>query len=615
MNFIYNLSTNYPLFGLSVSLLLFLGFNQLGTIILKNKNINNIISEVSDPEYQKILIAVNCVMIFLFPIFLFYRFSTELILLLTLILIVLGIIQCIFFLQRYQFYIEIIKKQKLENLVIIIFLIIYFTLSMAPITHADALGYHEVVAKFIADNRTFPKELNNFQNLLAGSGEVMMSLSFLFNSEQLGNLIQYSGLLSIVGVIRKNSNNKLLFSLLVLSTPVIIFLCSSPKPQLFPLASNILIFTIIFFNKATSILHKKNLTYLTIIILTFLINSINTKFSFMLSGVILYLLSVNYFFKKSFLKEFLFLSLVFSCLFYFPYIYWKFDNWGGHIYQYILNPFPTHLLGINNFENYLINYKRGLSLIYLLVPRNLGEFTNTIGICLIFFFLIPKIESKLRLKILLIILFYFGVVVYKGQITGRFLVEPIFWLLIILSKENLRIHNLFKIPVYIQSSIVLLFILFGSYNLFPGSISKQYYEKTMNKFANGYSLFFWANSLIKDDGAIISMHRSISLGNNKTISTDFLNYLTEKDDPEIYINLIQKYAPKYFLTFQNSINNNNKNLSIFKNCLGRVVSKKNEIGYYTGRNPFNKGEVYAGLLYELKTNNLLNCIDMKLLRK
>ena len=126
MHLIHNLSSNYPLFGLFISLLLFLGLNQLGSLICKNKDINNIITEVSDPEYQKVLIAVNCVMIFLFPIFLFYKFSTELILLLTLILIVLGIIQCIFFLQRYQFYIEIIKKQKLENLVIIIFLIIYF---------------------------------------------------------------------------------------------------------------------------------------------------------------------------------------------------------------------------------------------------------------------------------------------------------------------------------------------------------------------------------------------------------------------------------------------------------------------------------------------------------
>ena len=81
MNFIYSLSINYPLFGLSVSLLLFLGFNQLGTIILKNKNIYSIISELSDVRYQKTLIAINFAMIFLFPIILFFKFSKEFILL------------------------------------------------------------------------------------------------------------------------------------------------------------------------------------------------------------------------------------------------------------------------------------------------------------------------------------------------------------------------------------------------------------------------------------------------------------------------------------------------------------------------------------------------------
>jgi hypothetical protein len=59
MNFIYNLSTNYPLFELFISLLLFLGFNQFETIILKNKNIYSIISELSNIQYQKTLLAVN----------------------------------------------------------------------------------------------------------------------------------------------------------------------------------------------------------------------------------------------------------------------------------------------------------------------------------------------------------------------------------------------------------------------------------------------------------------------------------------------------------------------------------------------------------------------------
>ncbi len=613
MNFIYNLSTNYPLFGLSVSLLLFLGFNQLGTIILKNKNIYSIISEVSDTQYQKTLLAVNFSMIVLFPIVLFFQFSKEFILLFALCLIILGIIQSIEFIKKWKFYIQMVNKVNSTNIIIILFLVGYFFLSISPITHADALGYHASVAKFIAHSGRFPSELNNFENLLSGSGEIVMSLGFLFNSEQLGNLVQFSGLLSLIGVVRKNSNDKRLFSLLILSTPLIIFLCSSPKPQLFSIASNALVFTIILFNRANFLLNRKILFFIAITILVFLTNSINSKFSFILSGGILYLASLVYFYKKNFLKLFLFLSIIIFSFFYFPNIYWKFYNWGGDIYQYILNPFPTHLPGFNNFESYLTNYRRDIPLIYLLIPMSKGTFTNTIGVCLIFLFFIPRIQFELRIKIILIILFYLAIVSIKGQITGRFLVEPIFWLIIILSKNGLKINNLFKIPLYIQSCVVFLFLIFATLNLFPGSLTKSLYEKTMNKYANGYSLYAWANSMISDEGTIISMHRSISLGKNKTLSANFLSYLSKTDNPEIYINDMQKYNPKYFLTFQNTIDDLDKNVSIFENCLGRVIAKKNEVGFHAGRNPFNKGNTYAGLLYEIKDNNLLNCADMKLI--
>ena len=613
MNFIYNLSTNYSLFALSVSLLLFLGFNQLGTIILKNKNIYSIISELSDVRYQKTLIAINFAMIFLFPIVLFFKFSKEFILLFSISLIILGIIQSIEFIKKWKFHIHTVNKINLENIIIILFLLGYFFLSISPITHADALGYHSSVAKFIANSGRFPSELNNFENLLTGSGEIVMSLGFLFNSEQLGNLVQFSGLLSLIGVVRKNSNDKILFSLLILSTPIIIFLCSSPKPQLFSIASNALVFIIIFLNRTNFLLNRKILFSIAIIILVFLTNSINSKFSFILSGGILYLASLVYFYKKNFLRIFLFLSIFIFSIFYFPHIYWKFYNWGGDIYQYILNPFPTHLPGFNNFESYLINYRRDIPLIYLLIPMSMGTFTNTIGICLIFLLLIPKIQYELRIRIILILLFYLAIVSMKGQITGRFLVEPIFWLIIILSKNGLKINNLFKIPLYIQSCVVFLFLIFATLNLFPGSLTKSLYEKTMNKYANGYSLYSWANSMINDEGTIISMHRSISLGKNKTLSANFLSYLSETDNPEIYINDMQKYNPKYFLTFQNTIDDLDKNVSIFENCLGRVISKKNEVGFHTGRNPFNKGNSYSGILYEIKSKHLSDCINMNLL--
>ena len=613
MNFIYNLSTNYSLFALSVSLLLFLGFNQLGTIILKNKNIYSIISELSDVRYQKTLIAINFAMIFLFPMVLFFKLSKEFILLFSISLIILGIIQFIEFIKKWKFHIHTINKINLEDMIIILFLLGYFFLSISPITHADALGYHSSVAKFIANSGRFPSELNNFENLLTGSGEIVMSLGFLFNSEQLGNLVQFSGLLSLIGVVRKNSNDKRLFSLLILSTPIIIFLCSSPKPQLFSIASNAFVFTIIFLNRTNFLNNRKVLFSIAIIILVFLINSINSKFSFILSGGILYLASLVYFYKKNFLIIFLSLSIIIFIFFYFPHIYWKYYNWGGDIYQYILNPFPTHLPGFNNFESYLTNYRRDIPLIYLLIPMSMGTFTNTIGVCLIFLFFIPRIQFELRIKIILIIFFYLAIVSIKGQITGRFLVEPIFWLIIILSKEKIKINNFFRIPLYIQSCVVFLFLIFATLNLFPGSLTKSLYEKTMNKYANGYSLYSWANSMISDEGTIISMHRSISLGKNKTLSANFLSYLSKTDNPEIYINDMQKYNPKYFLTFQNSIDDLDKNVSIFENCLGRVIAKKKEVGFDTGRNPFNKGNSYSGILYEIKSKNLSDCINMNLL--
>ena len=613
MNFIYNLSTNYPLFGLSVSLLLFLGFNQLGTIILKNKNIYSIISELSNIQYQKTLLAVNFSMIVLFPIVLFFQFSKEFILLFALCLIILGIIQFVKFLKKWKFCIQIVKKVNPENIIIILFIFGYFVLSISPITHADALGYHASVAKFISSSGRFPSELNNFDNTLSGSGEILMSLGFLFNSQQLGNLIQFSGLVSLIGIVRKNSNDKRLFSLLILSTPIIIFLCSSPKPQLFSIASNALVFTIIFFNRANFFLNRKILFSIAIIILVFLTNSINAKFSFILSGSILYLASLEYFYKKNYLKLFLSLSIIIFSFFYLPHIYWKFYNWGGDFFQYILNPFPTHLPGFNSYESYLTNYRRDIPLIYLLIPMSVGTFTNTMGICLIFLLLIPRIQYELRIRIILIILFYLIIVSIKGQITGRFLIEPIFWLIIILSKDGSKINNLFKIPLYFQSCVVFLFLIFAFLNLFPGSLTKSLYEKTMNKYANGYSLYSWANSIIRDEGTIISMHRSISLGKNKTLSTNFLSYLSKTDNPKIYINDMQKYNPKYFLTYQNTIDDLDKNVSIFENCLGRVISKKNEVGFYTGRNPFNKGNSYSGILYEIKSNNLSDCINMNLL--
>ena len=101
------------------------------------------------------------------------------------------------------------------------------------------------------------------------------------------------------------------------------------------------------------------------------------------------------------------------------------------------------------------------------------------------------------------------------------------------------------------------------------------------------------------------------MGKNKTLSTVFLYYLEEDQDPKIFIEELEKFKPKYFLTYQNSIVER-KNLSIFEDCLDRLIAKEENVGKHTARNPFGRGtKSYTGLLFKLKDIKLSSCIDMK----
>ena len=87
------ITINYPLFGLIISLILFAGLHRLGDILLRVSSINNIFSKISDTKYQKILLASNFLAAGLMPIVLFTTYSKYLIILTSFILLILGFIQ------------------------------------------------------------------------------------------------------------------------------------------------------------------------------------------------------------------------------------------------------------------------------------------------------------------------------------------------------------------------------------------------------------------------------------------------------------------------------------------------------------------------------------------
>ena len=94
------------------------------------------------------------------------------------------------------------------------------------------------------------------------SGEILIAIGLYFGSEQFGSLIQFTGLISIFGIFKKiRKSNTYFYLLLALTSPVVLFLSSTVKPQLFHICSSAVIFCLYFFeNKKSLTLNEKNWT-------------------------------------------------------------------------------------------------------------------------------------------------------------------------------------------------------------------------------------------------------------------------------------------------------------------------------------------------------------------
>ena len=594
MNFLESLSENIPLFELFISLILLTGLHYLGYLIFKIKNLKNLVGTISETKYQQVLISTNLILIFLFPVVLFFKSSDIIIFILSTGLILLGLFQT----QKFIFNQILKTKFKIKfdyDMIINIFLVVFFLISIAPVTHSDSLDYHLEASKFIAKYGYFPDKLNNYHFLLIGAGEALMSLSFIFKSQQFGNIIQFSGLVSLIGILKRNKKNSLYYSLILLSTPVIIFLASSPKPQLFSIASNVFLVALIYKNREV-LFKREELNYLLVLVLTILINSINTKFSFILSSFIIVIFSLYVVYNNNYLKNYLILSIIFFILFYFPFLYWKSITWGGSLYNYLINPFPINLFGIENFREYLNNYGRNNNYLKLIFPKNIGSLTESIGLIFFLLFFIKKLKKKMIIIIFFTFAFFVIVTNFFGQLTGRFLIEPFFWLLIIFSIEKISINKPFKILTIIQSSFVFVFLLYGVYILTPGVLNKKLYEKVMKNTANGYSLINWAEKKIITGDKYILLQRSSGISEN-SISTTFTYYIDKDSSEQInyFLKIIAEHNPKYLVSKVDVKDN-----LIFKECIEKLIFYENNVGRYTARNPMNIGKEYNGYIYKLK---------------
>lgn len=588
-------------FSLIFSILLVLGITNFGILIqnyLKDRlNVRYITNHYFSP-----IIGSYIILFFAHPLSLLNLLNVFILKSVSLILIIFGIY---FFLKFIKKYIIKYKIKFDNNFVLIISFILLFFIAASPITHADSLSYHLGTALNLIVNNGHNNDILPFDDKLVGGGEILIAFGLSFGLQQFGGLLQFSSLFSLIPIFKDKKNNKnLIFIIIILFTPVTIFLISSPKPQLMPCIATLIVFSyfIKYFNK------RHNINLINFILTSMLFINFIIKFNFILSASILILVLL---YENSLIKnklKFLITTFISALLIVFPLFIYRLIIYDVSILNLFLSPLPLNIYGYENFHNVLTGDEKAKNIFNLIYPNSLGELSTIYGpaFLLIFFINIKQLNNRIKVYLFLLSVFFILGIIY-GSSLNRFYFEIYICLLFILSIIGFK-SSIFKNYIikyfYFQSFIVFIGCIFFALKLFPGSLNGKFYKNVMHNSANDYSFISWANNYLDDNDVVLSYSRSIILFKVDTYFQDLTWYIDLKNkDSYKYINFLKRKKI-------NRLVYGGKDLKLgeFQNCVGRQIAQKENVGRKVGRNPFNKGERYNGWIFEFKYENLPDCL-------
>ena len=596
-----------PIVSPTISVLMFIGLFAIGKLISNFLNLNKKIFKISDPKYQFTMLGSVFLTAIIFPFIIFNILNIYLFLkIVAFILLMLGIFTFFLEINFFKSFFQIINWKNTSAVLVLFLTIGYFILALAPITNADSLDYHIGVPLYIINNNEYPSYQFWMHFLKSGSGELLNAVGLIIKAEQLPALIQFSGILSICGIL-KNYENKFynnIFLLLFLSSPILILLVSSAKIQLNYVAASSLVFSLIFFGDRSNFKSFNFLIFIKIIIFS----AINAKFSFVLSSFLLWTSSAFICFKLKKVHYFLITSFLIFLLILCPKLIWKINVYEMTAIEALIQPLPLKLYGYKQLHNSLTSCGySGCIPYWVFFPANLNTITEFLGIgSFVFLFMRFKKTNSYR-PILIIIISHIILGKYFGQNNPRWFLEPFVWIIISVKNFGIKkstLYNFYYSVTKLQSLIVLLIISYGITTLSIGSISTKLRHKVLGESANGYHLFNWSNSKLNNKDVLISTHRSFALSNVKTIPGDLFDYIdiSSPDSKDHFVE-IKNFKPTHILFYDNK-----KHFEKLSSCLGNLVYYDKKAGKFSTRNPFNRrDDFYEGYIYEFDYKKLPEC--------
>ncbi len=607
----------HPLLSILYSLLIINGLYNLSKIIYNSRYFSFLNNYAVSGQIIVFFLVVNFFSILFYIFFLLFGVNKLALQVVVIILILIGF-------YKSSLLSDVKIKLRISNnkpyLLVLLFIFAYFLLSLMPISDPDSLDYHLTIPYLSLLNERFVIEKEWVTSQLAGAGEALSILGLSIDAYKLSSILQFVGLAAIIILILTlninkklfNLENKILISLAILCIPSFLFLTFTAKPQLFSIASNFTAFLITFFILPNEKNNKKILILFGFV--SFLcLSATQYKFSFFLSSGIIIFFAIYETFKKKLIPQAILIFLFLSILIILPREYYDYKNLSSDVIKNFFQPVTDDYIS----QNVVNSLKHGSGNpryfpYWLFLPIYLGKMTpgvitEILGLSVLILFLNFSLKKINKIFIASIIFFVAGI--FLAQPIGRFFIEPFLWLmtgsLYYLGSNKNLLFKLFQKFIIINSLIIILIISVTVKNFLPGIFSIENYKNTLNKYAEGYMLYEWANKNLPENSVILTSHRSYLFSKYPFVSYDFRLYLSNDKQLEYFIDLISKKNPTHLL--YNGIDHNLV-ADALKNCRGDLEKFEKRVSKTATRNPLSRANLYYdGYIYKLDLSKLKKC--------
>jgi hypothetical protein len=578
-----------PLIQILITFILCSGILNVGKLI-NSKLFNNYNYYFFDLSIGTIILSQ---IIFIFFVFGYFN---EIISILSYLLIFFGITNLILF-KKIGFFFRTISKNKIDyNIILILIIILSFAIiSLGPPTMADALEYHFGVPLHLLNYFKLPNQDIWLHGSLFGNGELFNAIGLYLNSDNFFTFFQFLSLVLFFEFLRNKEKDSVKLKFIfffIISSPVILFLISGPKPLLFPQLLTTAALYIFIKEKEFNIKH-------IILIGILLMGAVQFKLSFVLSCTFLGLLLIIKSYQNH--KKVIYYLILLLIFFFLPKAIYNFNQVSEFNLINIFTTLPNVFLAM------LSNYKDNNFIfpINLFIPDSFGTITTILGFQLLLCVFIKK--STKEFNIIFIIIFCTIILhLIFGQQTSKLYFEFLLWVsvgFLFLNKKYFN-YKFFTYWLYPQLMLVTTIALYFATLILSSLISLDERDKFMNKNSFEYQAIKWSNNQISSKDLIISELRSNVFFKNEIIPLEASENMLKLQMTNKYIKYLIEKKPKFIISYKKNYDNH-----FLKECIGSIY-KSSDVFERSSRNPFNRGEKYKIYIYHFNSDKLNYCTDL-----